>query len=346
MKERINKLRKYMEKNGFDCVVVTDEKNVFYFSGFTGEGRLIVFRDKAVLLTDFRYIIQAKGEVFGADVADVASISLKSIISDCKKVGFEDVSISYNAYRAIMAANENIAPLGNAIMQMRAVKDESELECICRAEHIGDMAFTHILEFLRPGIKERDVALELEMYMKKSGASALSFDVIAASGENGAMPHAVPGERILQKGDFVVLDFGCVYGGYSSDMTRTVCIGKASDGQKNVYNTVLAAQTAAIGMLCSGCIPADVHNTAQKIIDEKYPGSFGHALGHGVGLDIHEMPNLSPRNTKPLASGNVVTVEPGIYLEDFCGVRIEDLVYIDNGCIQNLTNSDKNLIEI
>ena len=347
MNKRIELLRKYMQENNLDGIIVTDGKNMRYFSGFTGgEGYLLVTESEKYLVTDFRYTEQALNQTSGFKVCDSADFDLKSETKSLSSVGFENISISFNGYVNLTKSIKKLVPLGFALLDIRAVKDSDEIQKIKMAEHIGDMAFEHILDFIKAGVSERDIALEIEFFMRRNGAEALSFSTIAAAGANGSMPHAEPDTKTVQNGEFVVLDFGCVYEGYCSDMTRTVCVGKATDEMKSVYNTALEAQLTSIDMLKDGVLPCDVHNNAQKIIDKKYSGCFGHSLGHGVGLDIHERPNLSPKNSVPLKCGNVVTVEPGIYIKDFCGVRIEDLVLINGKNVENFTTSTKKLIEI
>lgn len=347
MTKRIELLRNYMDTAGFDAVIITDSKNMRYFSGFTGgEGYLLISHDERLLVTDFRYTEQAQIQTEDFKIYDSAEFDLKSRTSCMGAVGFENVSISFNSYVNLTKSIKKLAPLGFALMNIRAVKEEDEIQKIKTAEHIGDMAFEHILNFIKSGVSERDIAFEIEYFMRKNGAEGQSFSAIVASGANGSMPHAEPGEKLIKNGEFVVLDFGCVYDGYCSDMTRTVCVGKATDEMKDIYNTVLDAQLSSIDMLKEGAIPSEVHNNAQTVIDIKYPNCFGHALGHGVGLDIHEQPNLSPKNSNPLVSGNIVTVEPGIYVKGFCGVRIEDLVLITGENTLNLTTSTKKLIEI
>lgn len=346
MNKRIEDLRQYMLENGFDCLIITDSANMRYFSGFTGEGYILVTESKLVIVTDFRYTEQARQQAAGYEVFDRVDFELHTFMKDFEKTGFENRTISYNGYQQFSKSVKNLCGVDDAFTDFRAVKTPDEIELIRTAEGIGDMAFEHILGFIKPGVSERDIALEIEFFMRSHGAEALSFDTIAACGAHGAMPHAEPDDRKISKGDFVVLDFGCKYRGYCSDMTRTVSVGNADAEKKKVYDTVLKAQLASIDMLCKGAVPSAVHNNAQKIIDGIYPGSFGHSLGHGVGLEIHENPTLSPRNNIPLEKGNVVTVEPGIYLSGFCGVRIEDVVVIDDNGVQNLTKSNKKLIEI
>ena len=346
MNKRLSELKKYIINNNLDSLVITDPKNIRYISSFTGEGYLVISPDENILVTDFRYIIQAKEQTKEFEVTDVASLNPKERFSLFQKTGYEDFSVSYAKYRELGGYFKNLIPIGDTLLGMRAVKDESELCAIRRAQGIADKAYTHILEYIKPDVSERDIALETEFFMRKNGATAVSFDTIVAPGVHGAMPHAEPDGRKIQKGDFVVLDFGCTVDGYCSDMTRTVCVGKATEEMKRVYNTVLKAQRESLDMIREGAIPSEIHLNAQRIIDEFYPGTFGHGLGHGVGLDIHESPNLSPRNSKPLKNGNVITVEPGIYIEGFCGVRIEDLVVVNGEKCENFTFSDKKLTEI
>jgi len=344
--ERVCLLREYMIKNEMDSMLVTDRNNIRYFTDFTGEGFVFITLNKVFIITDFRYTEQARQQTSGCEVIDISDFNLKSFSSKFFKTGFENKKISYDRYQYFSENISNLCNIDDLFTNMRAVKTDNEIALIEKAENIGDMAFSHILQYIKPGVSERDLALEIEFFMRKHGAEALSFDTIVACGPHGAMPHAEPDERKISKGDFIVFDFGCKYRGYCSDMTRTVSVGKADSEKKKIYDTVLKAQLSSIDMLRSGVLACDVHNNAQKIIDENYKGCFGHSLGHGVGLEIHENPTLSPKNSHALKKGNVVTVEPGIYVNGFCGVRIEDVVVICDGGVRNLTHSDKNLIEI
>jgi len=335
-----------MVENSLPAIVITDEKNIRYLTSFTGEGYLLVTQTKDYLVTDFRYTEQAKIQTNGVEICDIASFDAKDAFGNLEIAGFENETISYNRYTFFYNIFKKLVPIGSTIMDMRAVKDSEELEAITIAESIGDKAFEHILSYIKPGCSEKEIALEIEYFMRKNGADDISFDSVVATGSHGAMPHAEPDTRTVKKGDFIVLDFGCVYKGYCSDMTRTVSVGKATEEMKRVYNTVLRAQQTSLDMIRAGVKACDVHNNAQRIIDEIYPRSFGHSLGHGVGLNVHERPNLSPKNDKILEKGNVITVEPGIYLSGFCGVRIEDLVIVEDGGYKNLTSSSKNLIEL
>ncbi len=346
MNKRKDKFKQYLIDNGMDSAVVTNSADIRYLTGFTGEGYAVISNSGDMLVTDFRYINQAKTQTDGIEICDVASFDAKEAFTGFKNTGFEDLSVSYKRYCGFKDNFQNLTPIGDVLSNQRAVKDEGEIVSIKKAQDITDRAFTHILDYIRPDVTERDVALELEYFMRSNGAEKVSFDVIAATGAHGAMPHAEPDDRLIAKGEFVVLDFGCVVDGYCSDMTRTVCVGKATDEMKKLYNTVLEAQLTALEIIREGIAGRDVHNRASEIIDELYPGRFGHGLGHGVGLEIHENPNLSPRNPNPLKAGNVVTVEPGIYIDGFCGVRIEDMVVVKAENCFNLTHSDKKLIEI
>ena len=345
MENRIAKLREYMAGANLDSVIIKDLKNVQYYSGYTGTSAyLIITLDKLYLFTDFRYIEQCKAQCPLYEICDVSKVKIEDYLSKYKNTGFENLSISYNDYLELNEKSNKLIPLGDKILEFRSIKDDEEISLIAKAEEIGDIAYGKLLSYAKEGMTEREIALFLEFEMKKLGASGLSFDTIVASGVRGALPHGVATDKKIAKGELVTVDFGCVYNGYCSDMTRTFAVGDISDELGKIYETVLKAQTASLNMI-KACVKAsDVHINAFNIIQEKYPDTFGHGLGHGLGLDIHESPNLSPRNEKPLVSGNVVTVEPGIYIPHFAGVRIEDVALVtDDGC-KNLTNSPKNLI--
>ena len=227
---------------------------------------------------------------------------------------------------------------------MRAVKSDDEIKQIKAAQFITDKAFTHILDYIDSSKTERDIALEIEYYMKKQGAEKIAFDLIVVSGANGSMCHGVPGDKKIQHGDFITMDIGAVINGYHSDMTRTVAYGAVSEEQENVYQTVLKAQLAAIDAVKAG-IPCNVvDKAARDIIDAKYPDAFGHTTGHAVGLEIHEWPYFAPSCQVITKPGMVLTVEPGIYLEGKFGVRIEDMVLIEESGCENLTHSTKELL--
>lgn len=265
------------------------------------------------------------------------------------RVGFESEHISYKQYKQFLDELDDkigLMPLANRINDLRRVKTDTEIEKIAMAEHIGDLAFDYVSKQLKPGITEVDVALMLENFMRSHGASGLSFDTISASGKNSSLPHAVPTDKIIEVGDFLTMDFGCVYKGYCSDMTRTVFIGnKPSEKQRQVYETVLKAQLEALKLIKPNAVCSDVDKCARDIIaDAGYGDYFGHGLGHSVGLFIHEEPRFSPKCKDVLEPGMVITVEPGIYIPGEFGVRIEDLVVVTEDGYKNLAASPKEFI--
>ncbi len=345
--DRCERLIQLMRDKGLDAMLVTDRKNVAYFSGFCGSaGYLLITEHQRVLVTDFRYTYQASVQAKDFDVRDSADVRLSDVIDTSLAVGFENKSVTYDEYCRYSAVFSDLCPIDDELVKLRSVKDKYEIECISAAAGIADKAFLHMIEYMHPGMTEAEVALELEMYMRKNGAEGISFDSIIASGVNGAMPHATPGGKKLCEGELLVMDFGCVVNGYCSDMTRTVAIGDVSERHIQVYKDVLDVQMHCLGMLAPGVPCRDVHIYSSDVLNGKYKDCYGHGLGHGVGLEVHELPNLNSRSEFLLAPGNVVTVEPGVYINDFCGVPIEDLVLITDSGIQILSKSTKELIKI
>ncbi len=355
MKERILKL---LEQENVEAVLISDGYNMRYLSGFCGAtGYLYLSGKQQVLMTDSRYTTQAKKEAPQFDVVEVsASQGYPQWIASCiqkdavKSIGFEDQQMICAELKKISSqVSEDVQwkEMGEKVNQMRCIKTDQEIEKIARAEEIGDLAFQRILGDIKPGVTELTIAAKLDYYMRELGAEGNSFDTIAASGLHSAMPHAIPSEKKLEQGDFLTMDFGCRYQGYCSDMTRTVVLGKASDKQKEIYGIVLEAQTAALEQIRAGKTGAEIDKVARDIIAEAgYGDCFGHGLGHSTGLFIHEEPRLSPKCHTVLQEQVTMTVEPGIYVPEFGGVRIEDLVVItEKGC-RNLTHSPKELIEL
>ncbi|MCT4598097.1 MAG: aminopeptidase P family protein [Vallitalea sp.] len=353
---RLNKLVDKLIDLELDAVIIRGEINRRYLSGFTGSNAyLYISKNTQKLLTDFRYIEQATKQCPEFIIIDYIEKGLENTLNNiikedgANKVGFEDTILTYKDYMDLEEGLKNIQvePIGDIVEQIRMVKDQEELKLIKKAASIGDMAFKHIIEYVKVGMTEKEIALELETYMKKNGADKLSFDTIVASGVNSSLPHAEPTDKEIEEGDFVTLDFGCVYKGYCSDMTRTFVIGKASEKQKEIYQTVLEAQEKALSSIKAGCIGKEIDKIARDIISEKgYGDNFGHGLGHSVGLYIHEEPRFSPRDENTFTKNMVVTVEPGIYVPEFGGVRIEDLVCVTDEGIINFTSSPKQLIEL
>ena len=340
---RVQAARKLLEEKGLDAAFIASPANIRYLSGFAGtDSYLYLSSKRQVILTDSRYTLQAEEEGKDCEVRTIKGervygVLLKELLEEdkVKRLGFEDGVMTWQFVKKLQEAagdkwgEERWVPLGEELSLLRAVKDEGEIEKLARAEQIGDEAFSYILTQIKPGITELEIAAKLEYYMKSHGAQEKGFDTIAASGLHSAMPHAVPSEKVLEKGDFLTLDFGCKYQGYCSDMTRTVVIGKANEKQKEIYKIVLEAQEAALAGLRAGMTGAEGDALARKVIEEAGCGDyFGHGLGHSVGLEIHEKPALSPKDQTILRPGIIETVEPGIYIPGLGGVRIEDMTVI------------------
>ena len=351
-------MQDFLNKTETDAIIISDPYNMRHISGFSGgEGYVYVSGKRKIIITDSRYTEatskEAKEgfEIIQSTVTKGDYDILKELAEadGASVIGFEDMFLTCRDYGKLtgICGFNNMKPLGESVNDLRIIKEEWELENLRRAEAIGDMAFEEILNFIRPGVSELQIAAELEYSMKKNGADCLSFETICASGPNSSLPHAVPGERRVQEGDFVTMDFGCKYRGYCSDMTRTIVVGKASDKQIEIYNTVLNAQLEAMKVIKSGVIGKDVHNVAAEVINKAgYGEYFGHGLGHSVGLYIHENPRFSAIENRAIMTNTIETVAPGIYIPDFGGVRIEDMIVVTDNGFENFTNSPKNLIEL
>ncbi|MCR5701243.1 MAG: aminopeptidase P family protein [Lachnospiraceae bacterium] len=357
--KRRNNLKELLSANEkeFDAVLIESPENLFYYTGFTGgEAAFLMSVDdkftSTCIITDSRYYEQVEKEC-----PDITLIRLESqtymevfkklLNSDLTLAAEDTMSITRYLKFAENIKNVKICIAGELINRPRMVKDETELVIIKRAEAIGDEAFTHILDIIKPGLTENDIALELEFFMRKQGASKLSFDTIVASGANSSMPHAQVTDRVIENGDFVTMDFGCVYKGYCSDMTRTVAVGKPSDEMKKVYDIVLEANMRAMAGIKEGVKCNEIDSLARDYIrDCGYGEYFGHGLGHGVGLYIHEEPRFSPKCETITKENMVITDEPGIYLPGKFGVRIEDLVVVKKDGCEVLSHSPKELIII
>lgn len=325
-------------------------QNRFYFSGFTGtEGYLLILPQKQIILVDSRYVEQAKNQCVGYEVRQLKSSIYKELPPVLKEeginsLGFEGDFWSYEDWIKLDEALKEISlkSFPKIIEGLRIQKDKGEIACIDRAVEVADKAFSHILPMLRIGVSEAEIGLELEFYMRKLGASGCSFTSIVASGIRSALPHGVASSKKLEKGDLLVLDFGAIVDGYCSDMTRTVAIGFANSKQKEIYKIVLEANLKGLETLRKDIKACEVDKACRDIIKSYgYGDYFGHSTGHGVGLMIHEAPTLSFKNEMLLKEGMVVTVEPGIYLPDFGGVRIEDMAFINKENSVIFTSSPK-----
>lgn len=350
MIDRIITLRQKMSENQLDAIIVSKPENRYYLTGFTGtSGLLLITHSRAILFTDFRYSEQAKIQTnveiveFKEDVVALIKEVLEQ--TDSNNIGFEDGYITYSKYNNFLGIQKKLLPIGSMLENIRMIKDETEIENIKKAVELGDKAFSYIINFIKPGISEKEIAVELEYYLKKNGAEALSFESIVTCGKRTSLVHSDTSHAKISFGDTVLLDFGCKINSYCSDMTRTVFVGKADEEQKKIYNIVLEAQQRSLDYISSGKKGSDVDKAARDYISQMgYGDRFGHALGHGVGLCIHESPRLSWFYNDQLQPNMIVTLEPGIYIEGFGGVRIEDMVIIREGGVENITKSSKKLI--
>ena len=347
---RLTKLRASLPEHEIDAILISQPQNRRYLSGFTGSaGILVITADRAVIATDFRYYEQVGREAPGFELAKITTRVqdlLPEILADLgvKRLGFESQHVTVEQLNTMSAATEGVEwlSLENAVEKIRAVKDRDEIDALRRSSALNDAAFAHLLEVIRPGMTEREAAWEIEAYMRSHGASKVAFDLIVAAGPNGALPHARPGDRAIETGAPVVVDIGCVLDDYCSDMTRTFCLGEPPARYLEVWNLVLQAQEAAKAVLRAGATGVQADAAARDLIaGAGYGDYFGHGLGHGVGLAVHEGPRASRLSEDTFEAGMSLTVEPGIYLPGEFGVRIEDLVIIGQDGIEILSNTPK-----
>lgn len=347
---RIQKLLASMQEKGLEAAWIVSPENTRYLTGFAGEGSLFVAKDGCVILTDFRYVEQAARESPGIPVVRTSGDlkveeALKALIGErsLKGVAIERNLVTLEQYDKLPEGVEYPA-LGGIPEKLRRVKDGEELASIRRASEIACRAFDEMLTVIKAGMTEKEVALELNNRMLRLGSERPAFDTIACAGVNGSLPHAVPSEHVLAEGELLTLDFGAQVSGYKTDMTRTVAIGQISEELHAVYNAVLDAQQMALDVVREGASCREVDKVARDYLDARYPGAFGHGLGHSVGLFIHEQPQFSARSEDSLIAGNVMTVEPGVYLPGKGGCRIEDSVIVTTDGYENLITAPKALI--
>ncbi len=353
---RIEKIRSGFDELEIDAILVTTPENRRYASGFhSTDGVVLITREEAYLFVDSRYIEAAGKSVSGISVQLVnpentykkrITSALKG--SECSAVGFEDAFMSYADY---LKYGEMLAlplkPVSSMLTELRRSKDESEIKELIAAQRIAEKAYKDVLGLIKPGVSELDIAAELTYRMLKYGGERTSFDPIVLTGANTSMPHGRPGNSRIKPGDFVTMDFGCQYNGYCSDMTRTVAVGHACDEMRKVYDTVLRAQAAGISAAREGARGRDIDAAARRVIEEAGYGScFTHSFGHGVGLMIHEEPTASPSSEAKMPKGAVISAEPGIYIENRFGVRIEDVIIIREAGCENITLAEKELLII
>ena len=351
--DHIAKITAQLPEHGLDAMLVTSAPGERYAVGFEGEGWVLVSRDGARYSTDGRYIEAARQQVTGAEIvltergqSHLALAREEIRRRGLKRVGFESGRVSADElgrWKDSLPC-ELVAAQG-LLDGLRAAKDEEELARMRQAQRITDEAFREILNFIRPGLTEQEVAARLVYELLRRGGRRVSFDPIVAAGANGSMPHAVPGETVIQPGMFVTMDFGCVYEGYCSDMTRTVAVGQPTDEMERVYHTVLEAQRAGIAAARAGVTGSEVDRAARQAIQQAGYGSFfSHSFGHSLGLEIHESPTASPSEQTVFPAGAVISAEPGIYLPGHFGVRIEDVLVLREGGCEDITQAPKNLI--
>lgn len=357
MNNRLSKLRGLLKEKNCDACLITGRANTFYYSGFTGTTSfLLVGIYRAWLVVDFRYTLQAREQI--NEEVEVLEIkeSFYSTLSEIIKqnpidiIGFEGQVLTVSEYSKIkvkVSGIKSLISLEDSIDRIRIIKDSEEIEQIRQAVLLGDEVFAHIVKYMRPGMKETDIAAEIEFEMIKLGAKKPSFETIVAAGHRSAMCHGTATENVLKNGDAVVLDFGVIFHNYCSDMTRTIFIGEPKKELRKIYDIVKKAQQVALDGIVSGMSGFQADKIARDIIMANgYKNAFGHSLGHGVGIEIHEGPRLSGDSNDILEDGMVFSVEPGIYVEGLGGVRIEDMVVLTDGKIRNFTTSPKDMIVI
>ena len=351
----LNAITAQLDAYQLDALCITSQPGEYYAVGLKGEGVVLVTRQGCHYFTDSRYIELAQNTVTNADVTMVTPhqdhLALASLVLEhygLKRVGIEEAYLTVERWQKMkiaFPADTELVPAGKLLTELRSAKTEEELAVMQKAQDITDQVFAEICEFLHAGVTESEVAAQLTYLQMKHGAEGNSFPPIVASGANGSMPHAIPTAKPIQKGEFVTMDFGCIYQGYCSDMTRTVAIGQPSDEMRRVYDAVLEAQLAGIAAAKAGVPGCDVHNAAWDVLKKYgYGDYFGHGLGHSLGIEIHESPNANRANTKPLPAGAVLSAEPGVYLPGKFGVRTEDVIFLTETGNRILTHAPKHLI--
>jgi Xaa-Pro aminopeptidase len=350
--QKLEKLRSKFEQLGIDGLLVASTYNRRYMTNFTGSsGVVLISKDKAQFITDFRYVEQASKQCEGFDIVQHMGTIIEEVATQVealgiKKLGFEQDHLTYASFRSYeKAVKAELVPVSGVIEKLRLIKTSSEIKILKEAADIADAAFKHILDFIKPGKTELEVSNELEFFMRKAGATSSSFDIIVASGYRSALPHGVASDKLIESGDFVTLDFGAYYKGFVSDITRTVAVGEPDAKLKEIYDIVLEAQLRGMAGIKPGMTGKEADALTRDYITEKgYGEYFGHSTGHGIGLEVHEGPALSSKSDIILEPGMIVTVEPGIYIPGLGGVRIEDDTMITETANETLTHSTKELI--
>ena len=351
---RIERLRNLLTQNDIDAIFISQNENRRYLSGFTGSaGFLFISQDKAILATDFRYVEQAQTEAIAFEIYHTSNGISKwfpTLISSLgvSKLGFEETVVSFSKYQELisamseMKAKTSLIPTKGITESLRSVKEKDELKCIEEAAALSDAALEEIIPQIQPGISEKELAWRLESYMRQNGSEAMPFEIIVASGPNSALPHAKPTDKAILENEPIVIDLGARVNGYCSDTTRTICLGEEDSTFNRIYDIVLGAQITATEILQSDTNGEQVDKLARTVIEQAgYGNEFGHGLGHGIGLAAHEEPRLGPGSSDIVTNGMVFTIEPGVYIPGWGGVRIEDTFILEEGKLRPLTKARK-----
>ncbi len=354
MNKKIIKLREKLHENGIDGMIITNKSNIRYLTRLNAEGILLITDKENIFITDARYIEEAENkltiedEIVIYDVAGIRDEEYIAFFEDCDTVGFEENDISYARYAKckVRYRLRDMVETNNLIKDLRMIKDEDEISNIRKACEITDKCFSHLVNFIKPNISERDIAFEIEKFFLENGADGLAFDTVVASGENSSKPHAVPTGRKIKYNDAITIDMGATYNGYASDMTRTIFIGTVDEELKKMYNLLLACQKRVTAKIKEGASTKEITEGVIKEFDIAGNYSLVHALGHGVGVDVHEIPVMSDKSNYILKQDMIVTNEPGIYIPGKYGMRIEDTILVNKMTSEVLTKSSKELIVI
>jgi Xaa-Pro aminopeptidase len=353
LNKRVNLFIDYIKSAGCEAALIHKHENMRYFAGYTGEGCLLLNGAGISILTNFLYAEQAERESGNCRVVRVDNgvkmdEALSLLVAPAASVAVETDCLTVDQYKELerILPSAELRPLDGIPEKMRCIKDEGELQSIERACAIACAAFNELLRFIKPGLTERAIAAKLDYTLQELGSEDPAFPTIACAGINGSLPHAVPGDHAISKGELLTIDFGAQVNGYKSDMTRTIAIGKPSPKLKSIYKAVLEAQTLAINALKPGARCCDIDSIARTFLESVYPGAFGHSLGHGVGLCVHEQPGLSSKDKRVLEAGHVITIEPGVYIKGVGGCRIEDMGAMSESGFHNMVSSPRELITI
>lgn len=352
MTGRLDSLRRRFAQEGIEALLVSQAENRRYLSGFTGSaGFLLISGADALLATDSRYVEQARAESPALEVVQTRgelAAWLPGVLArlGIRALGFEAGAVSFAVYRQLAAtvakAENQLIPTEGLVESLRVVKDDAELACLIRASELIDAVYAYIISVIHPGMSEKEVAWQVEKFLRENGSETMPFEIIVASGPNSALPHARPTERIICAGEPVVLDLGAQVDGYCSDFTRTLCLGAQDSKFAGIYDLVLGAQLTALSTVEAGMTGAQADQLARTVIEQGgYGDFFGHGLGHGVGLNVHEAPRLGPNSSDILCDGMAFTIEPGVYLSGWGGVRIEDTAVLRGGRANRLTKAKK-----